>query len=478
MILTLEVTGPQAERLGAASRKVFRDAGGSIGRLPRNDWSLPDPYVSSRHALIRFRDGAFFIEDTSTNGISLNRPDNRLVKGVPQPLQSGDWIFIEPYEIRVSIEDAESTAAASPFDDLFGSPAPPAPVASPMPAAPDPFAGGAGAFGSSPAPPPPPFEPIQPGEQVDPLALLGFGPSSEPPPAPRAADLAGGSVLSDSYRPPPPVTEAPRPVAKGPDFIPDDWLNPAPPPVPAPPAPAREPMAHEPPAPARPQPPPRHPVPPPATGGAPPRPAPGGSRSRTGGASIDFRQVLGGAGLGDAPVTPELARDFGRILRVVVAGVIDVMEARRRIKREFRLGVTELKPADNNPLKFSVNVDDALHNLLVKRNAAFLGPVEAFEDAFEDVRNHQIAMLQALRVAFDAMLAEFDPERLQEEFDQRAKGAIVSVPAKMRYWDQYRDRFHGMVRDPDASFRKLFGDEFASAYEEQLGRLRARGRQP
>ena len=187
--------------------------------------------------------------------------------------------------------------------------------------------------------------------------------------------------------------------------------------------------------------------------------------------------MLAGAGLENVPVTPELARSFGRILRVVVGGVMDVLQARQRIKSEFRMGMTTFKPADNNPLKFSANVDDALHNLLVKRNAAFLGPVEAFEDAFDDVRNHQMAMLAGLRVAFEAMLAEFDPDRLQEEFDrQLKKGALLSVPAKLRYWDLYQEKIRDMVRDPEVSFRELFGDEFAKAYEEQLRRLKAQGR--
>jgi hypothetical protein len=32
-----------------------------------------------------------------------------------------------------------------------------------------------------------------------------------------------------------------------------------------------------------------------------------------------------------------------------------------------------------------------------------------------------------------------------------------------------------MVKDPEATFRKLFGEEFAKAYEEQLKRLKAEG---
>ena len=182
--------------------------------------------------------------------------------------------------------------------------------------------------------------------------------------------------------------------------------------------------------------------------------------------------MLAGAGLNPADVTPELARNFGQILRVVVSGVMDVMRSRQQIKDEFRMRMTQFRPAENNPLKFSANVDDALHNLLVKRNPAYLAPVEAFEDAFADLRNHQIAMLAGMRVAFESMLAEFDPDRLQEEFDRQLGKGLV--PAKLRYWDLYRERRHDIVKDPEASFRQLFGEEFARAYEEQLRQLKAK----
>jgi type VI secretion system protein len=184
----------------------------------------------------------------------------------------------------------------------------------------------------------------------------------------------------------------------------------------------------------------------------------------------DLALVLAGAGLDQVEVTEDLARSFGQILRVVVAGVMDVLRSRQQIKDEFRMRMTHFRPADNNPLKFSANVDDALHNLLVKRNAAYLGPVDAFEDAFADLRNHQIAMLAGMRVAFEFMLSEFDPDHLQERFDRQVKkGSLLSVPAKLRYWDLYREWREDIVKDPEASFRKLFGE----AYEEQLRQLKA-----
>lgn len=189
-------------------------------------------------------------------------------------------------------------------------------------------------------------------------------------------------------------------------------------------------------------------------------------------ASTDLAEVLVGAGVSPALVTPDLARDLGRILRVVVEGVMDVLRARQHIKDEFRMEVTHFRHINNNPLKFSANADDALHNLLVRRNAAYLEPVEAFEEAFEDMRDHQMAMLAGIRVAFESTLAEFDPDRLQQQFDRQLKpGSLLNLPAKLRYWELYRDRRETLLKDPEATFRRLFGERFAEAYEEQLEML-------
>jgi type VI secretion system FHA domain protein len=444
MILTLEITGPREGTPWAESRKVFHAAGGTIGRLPDNDWVLPDPYVSSRHARIRYANGVFHIEDTSTNGVFVNTPDNRLVRGQPYALKSGDRIFIEPYEIQASIAAAPAAAIDDPFavDDLFG----PQGSNSPLPPA------------SSPLPPSNIGDEL---DELDPLRALGFGSAPPAPQVPRAADLAGRSVLSEHYRAPSlPVPERPEDPAPG--LIPDDYNPLGPdsrvslPPAPVPPKPRIDPRsaASAPrPAPAR------------ARG-----PAPIAEHSR----DSSLARVLAGAGIDSSVVTPELEANFGQILRVVVAGVIDVLQARQRLKDEFRMRVTAFKPAQNNPLKFSANVDDALYNLLVKRNAAFLGPVDAFEDAFDDIRNHQMAMLAGVRVAFEAVMAQFHPDRLQEEFDRHSRGSLV--PGKLRYWEQYRERFNDMVSDADASFRELFGEQFAKAYEEQLERLKAHER--
>ena len=403
MILTLEVVGAQAEDLGAGSRKVFDSIGGTIGRLPDNDWVFPDPYVSGRHALIRYLNGKFFVEDTSTNGVFINSQDNRLARDQSYQLKSGDTIFIDAYRIQVALEKPAKNQK----------------------------------------------------QQDDPFELLKSHAARDDRANRTVAMSSRGGAQEDRTEAMGRATEEPSVEWIGIDV---DVATPtlAPTPQPA-----------------------KRNAPPPARS-LPPTPARETASSRSGAVPALngelLNSVLKAAGIRGVEPTPELAQTIGAVLRVAVGGLMDVLRGRERMKDDMRVRGTTFKPHDNNPLKFSANVDDAFHNLLVKQNAAYLAPPDAFEDALHDVRDHQAAMIAAMRLTFEAMLAHFDPDRLQDDFDKQMKGSILGVPAKLRYWDLFRDKYGELAKDGDASFRALFAEEFAKAYEQQLTAL-ARNRQ-
>jgi predicted component of type VI protein secretion system len=109
MALRLEVISSQRQALGAQSSIVLGVSGGSIGRALDNDWALPDPrrYLSGHHARIHFRQGAFYLEDASTNGVYVNdatAPQGR--RGL-YALRDGDLLRMGEYRIRVSIDADE-----------------------------------------------------------------------------------------------------------------------------------------------------------------------------------------------------------------------------------------------------------------------------------------------------------------------------------------------------------------------------------
>src|SRR5262249_22213796 len=152
------------------------------GRERSNSWVLPHAKVSGRHAVITYANGAFYIEDTSRNGVFLNSSRNRLARGEPHPLSSGDRLIIDPYEIGVSVADDAARGRVDPLGD-----------ADPFAALgdlgiEDPFAAGPKPIRSPGFDAPPPnralaFETPEPvSDELDPLALLNL---REDRPAPR-----------------------------------------------------------------------------------------------------------------------------------------------------------------------------------------------------------------------------------------------------------------------------------------------------
>jgi type VI secretion system protein ImpI len=107
--LILRILSP-AQPPEAAGSHVFAEDGGSIGRAADNTWELPDTKISRWHAIISFQDGTFFIEDLSRNGVCLNDWNNRIDGGRPHPLKAGDTLFIDPYQIEVSLDSGVEPA--------------------------------------------------------------------------------------------------------------------------------------------------------------------------------------------------------------------------------------------------------------------------------------------------------------------------------------------------------------------------------
>lgn len=161
----------------------------------------------------------------------------------------------------------------------------------------------------------------------------------------------------------------------------------------------------------------------------------------------------------------------GEVIRESVKGLMQVLSSRSSIKNEFRMNVTTIQPVENNPLKFSVNVDDALENMFVKQGNAYKKPVEAIREGFDGIAEHQIAVIAGIRAAFRGVVERFDPIRLEQRFSKQNKGGLIPGSQKAKNWELYGEYFSELVGDMDNSFQYLFGDEFVQAYEDQLRKL-------
>jgi len=526
--LILSIEDEQTGRFGVSREQIFDGRDGSIGRSRECDWVLDAEGVSRLHALVRYLNGIYFIEDRSTNGMSLNGQPLR--RGDPAALKQGDQLQIDTFAVSVRLSGNDATGADTLSDQSNSARTAPGAAATPAPVP-------SAAFGSSSAQNQDPLDlslllaprratPVDhageseglipgaadgtaAGASLDPLAMFDT-PSSyadEPlPGAPVGPPWNHTPAAADRFRPP----QAQAAPLDGP-VLPDDWdataslaaVPFAPVPLKASAeasmmagersasasaaAPASVPSSRRPLLPAE------LAVPPAAVStlasipqrSPDPFASPGTTPSviavaaeRAGVPEVPAMPPLPRAdaaspGTKVAPVTPDpgaSTSELKEMFHIAVDTMMDVLRARAELKNSFRLPATLIQRSENNPLKFAPTAQEAVRRLLAPPDGGFLSGRAALDDAADDIRNHQMAMLAGVRSAFQSMLAHFDPARIEQEAEGSARR--LSLGGRSRHWERYKEQFETVTKNPDECFRRLFGDEFAQAYEEQLGRLK------
>lgn len=494
---------------------LFDEQGGTFGRADTNSWKLPDPdkFLSSCHCEILWLSDAYYLLDRSTNGTFLNGSPEPIGRGVKSRIGHGDIFDIGDYSFSVAI--AETASATSPFEDqaLFSNrPATsifdndighrPIPEQSPIFEQPlDPLAmWDKAANAGKPHMPFPDHTPAIVSTSIDDI----FGGESKHS-SPHFASIDMSQNMDQAVTWPDATQE---------NLIPEDWeddfsdlgikLNgqsaapsintgsfQTPPTKPLTdvviPTPRRDrqplaerlaeletvsPIAQSPLTAATPF----VPSPAPVSTDIVKEPSAMATVHNTATAQPDcaFIQAIGldSSRLTEAEIT-EIATMSGQLVREIVEGMMGVLRSRTSIKNEFRMNVTTIQPVENNPLKFSVSVDDALENMFLKKSNAYKKPVDAFKEGFQEIAEHQVAMIGGIRQGFERMMERFNPENLEKSFNKQGRGGVIPGMQKAKYWSSYTDYYAGFTDNMESSFQHLFGSDFVSAYEDQLRRLAA-----
>ncbi|WP_084181187.1 type VI secretion system-associated FHA domain protein TagH [Polaromonas glacialis] len=207
-------------------------------------------------------------------------------------------------------------------------------------------------------------------------------------------------------------------------------------------------------------------------------PSPQTAVSRMNPASQDelLSAFLAGAGVSDldmhGPLTPQTMSMIGQLLRASTQGTLDLLLARALIKREVRAEVTMILARENNPLKFSPNVEVALSHLLAPRGQGFMSPVVAVKDAYDDLRAHQFGFMAGMRAALDGVLRRFDPAQLELRLtDKNIIDSMLPMNRKAKLWSLFIELYSDITKEAQDDFQSLFGKEFLRAYESQLEKL-------
>ncbi len=537
--------------------KTFSSCNFTMGRSLDNDWVLPDPerIISGQHATVTYTNGQYYINDTSTNGLFINKSDTPLGHGNSVRLNNGDHITLGEYELDVVLGEGASSQSSQPqqpagqdpmfagltpsFEDNNQPPAGNPPTLKPMdfgeednffqppeikPQAPSqPISAPVGTPNvvipdnwnmSAPASEPTGFENQHPGNNVhslpsfddidltkgemsneelgrpidipEPIIPEGFQPNKPaniPPtdnvtPINPQRSLTPPSFDEPSFDEPsfdkqkfdqpifdepvfdntgikPPQADQPNPFADIPQVQPEP-IQPAPPAEQAPIQPIQEQPASIPPVPPQIQP--HQPY-------QPPQPTAPQEYSSNASDSQLVEALIRGLGVDRSQIPDNVSTEFmetaGKMLRSTVEGVMEILRARTNLKSEFRANQTMIRPAENNPLKFSPSFEDAMSNLFVKTSPSYLPPVKAMEEAIIDIKTHQLALMAGFQGALTSLLDKFEPENI---ISHASKSAFMK---KANYWEQYKKIHHEVRQEAEDNVQKLFGEEFARAYEKQ-----------
>lgn len=428
-----------------------------IGRDQHLDWALPDPSraVSGRHCEVRFRDGAWWLRDISTNGTFVNGGEHRVQS--PYRLQNGDRLEIGHYIVAVAIDDEAGQAPGAP-------PAPPPYAAQPE----------ALWASSEEAAPPIPRRDLMPPNHAKPVHA-GFidwaadipAPSAEPSPPPardwspppaRSDEFAWAPLQPQPLAPEEPVAPIPtprRPPASSPAGA-NPWDEPAEDPIPpgsaAEPAPAPMPTYAPPPFPAEPA----------ALQPGSPAPISMG----------EFMQRFAkGAGVSPQALATQdpgaFAEQLGGLMRLIAEELKGLLAARAESKRIARsTSQTMIQAQDNNPLKFSPTVDDALQLIFGQPRSGYLNAKRAFDESFRDLKAHQIKTYSAMQHALKMLVEDLDPQAISEATAQDGGGLgglIGSRKAKM--WEAYVARWDAKTAPYENGLVDAFMIYFAECYD-------------
>ncbi|WP_372989431.1 type VI secretion system-associated FHA domain protein TagH [Sulfitobacter sp.] len=456
----------------------------TIGRGNENDLVLPDPNreLSKRHCAIEDHNGNVIVVDFSTNGTFLNY--GKLALGsTPTPLNDGDILSVGPYEILINI-------ASNDVDDMIAAPVADVQVSHGMASgAPSDFdlmnaPGDAGDFlddllgGREVAPKGPAVVNRDEPDDDGLLPPLGdeddlLGPAADPY-AGQGASMGSHNAASQDH------FSVARSASSGGSAIPDDWdddfLSPIAP-EPGGNAGGGNPFASPTPAARIPDEPTLQPAPvAPAPQQAPVQakaPAAGPAGVVGVAPARGFLAALGADDLGvaDAELPATMVR-MGKVLRVMIEGMREILMTRTSFKSEFRIERTMIQMGGNNPLKFSISPEQAIEAMVRPKAQGYLDAIDATTEALKDIKAHEVAVITGMEAALKGILKKLDPAVLEARINKESNLSGMLKSRKARYWEIYETMYSEISDQAENDFQELFAKEFARAYQDQLDKLK------
>lgn len=427
MLLELSVLSYHRLSPKQVAIKRFDSAGGTLGRSEQADWYLPDPerVVSSVHAVISFDGANYTISDKSTNGLFVNRSVEALGEGRSHQLQDGDILCLGDYEIQVALVDAtpagsgnDTTMVASVTQAKTNRLTPDAAQGLLIDELLAPALNSRNSASLAPSP-----QPVNAAPTVLPTQQLGLDEHFLPPAAMIPDDW------DDSWQADVTQAEIAKPDVRSAQ---------------------KQHMG--------------------------PKTAARAETSAANSLNDDCMQAfLRGLAITDVDAqvlsSPMWWEQLGLAFAQSLQGVLSVMRERSQVKNRFRVNQTTFQQRENNPLKFSANIDDAFYNLFNRPGSSFMPAKQAIAEAFADISQHEAAIIAGAQGAMAGMLAQLAPEKLEAtDIGGGFVDKLNPAQRQARCWARYKMLHQELALEVQRKDHSGVNDDFIAAYEAYLRR--------
>lgn len=163
----------------------------------------------------------------------------------------------------------------------------------------------------------------------------------------------------------------------------------------------------------------------------------------------------------------EVASEIGAILRLVAEELATLLKARAAAKSMVKSSHrTMIGGAENNPLKFVPSTGEMLEIMFSRRRPGYMDAARSVEDAFRDLKTHEMATYAAMQTALARLIEDISPATIEKKL---APSSFMSK--KARAWDALlaawaaREEVHenGMLD----VFLAYFSEAYADATKER-----------
>ena len=156
----------------------------------------------------------------------------------------------------------------------------------------------------------------------------------------------------------------------------------------------------------------------------------------------------------------EVAAEIGAVLRIAVEELAQLLKARAAAKVLAKSGHrTMIGSVDNNPLKFVPTTEEMLDIMFARRRAGYLDARKSVEDAFRDLKSHELATYAAMQSALAQLLEDFSPATIEKKVTSSAFAS-----KKSRAWDAFTAAWNAREEAHENGMLDIFLSYFSEAY--------------